>query len=211
MTSNELTHCGLVPPYGILDVIIGSGNGLLPGGTKPLPVPVLNNYQWDLLPFTMTCLMAPSHYLNQCWLTIGEIFGHLPLGNLTGNALPTISAHNRFELYFIKIMQHFPGAGIILCMYTTNERRRYNVTSSLIGWAHTQNNPCGGQQFNSHRFHQFTKGNSEKKATLTMMTFWTKANNDETTAWESMPRCWIGARPSSASILFYEDKYLPMQ
>ena len=30
-------------------------------------------------------------------------------------------------------------SGIILCMRLANERRRYNVTSSLIGWAHTQN------------------------------------------------------------------------
>ena len=33
--------------------------------------------------------------------------------------------------------------GIILCMRTADERRRYNVTSSLIGWAHTQNDPWG--------------------------------------------------------------------
>ena len=31
--------------------------------------------------------------------------------------------------------------GIILCMCLTNERRLYIVTSSLIGWAHTQNDP----------------------------------------------------------------------
>ena len=33
-------------------------------------------------------------------------------------------------------------ARIILCMRPANERRRYNVTSSLIGWAHAQNDPC---------------------------------------------------------------------
>ena len=27
-------------------------------------------------------------------------------------------------------------------MGSANERRRYNVTASLIGWAHTQNDPC---------------------------------------------------------------------
>ena len=32
-------------------------------------------------------------------------------------------------------------AGIILCIHPANERWRYNVTSSLIGWAHTQNDP----------------------------------------------------------------------
>ena len=31
--------------------------------------------------------------------------------------------------------------GIILCMRPAYERRRYNITSSLIGWAHTQNDP----------------------------------------------------------------------
>ena len=34
---------------------------------------------------------------------------------------------------------HMPNSsqpGIILCMRTTNERRRYIVTSSLIGWVH---------------------------------------------------------------------------
>ena len=33
-------------------------------------------------------------------------------------------------------------AGIILGMGTANGRRRYYVTPSLIGWAHTQNDPC---------------------------------------------------------------------
>ena len=33
-------------------------------------------------------------------------------------------------------------SGIILYMRPANERRRYILTSSLIGWAHTQNDPC---------------------------------------------------------------------
>ena len=32
--------------------------------------------------------------------------------------------------------------GIILCVHPANERRRYIITSSLIGWAHTQIGPC---------------------------------------------------------------------
>ena len=32
--------------------------------------------------------------------------------------------------------------GIILCMRPANERRRYIVKSPLIGWTHTQNDPC---------------------------------------------------------------------
>ena len=35
-------------------------------------------------------------------------------------------------------------ADIIPGMDSTNERRRYNVTSSLIGWAHTQNDSWYG-------------------------------------------------------------------
>ena len=31
------------------------------------------------------CLMAPSHYLNQCWLIISEVLWHSPGGNFTGN------------------------------------------------------------------------------------------------------------------------------
>ena len=38
-------------------------------------------------------------------------------------------------------------AGIILCMHPANERWRYIVTSSLIGWARRQNNPCCGSEY----------------------------------------------------------------
>ena len=33
-------------------------------------------------------------------------------------------------------------SGTILCMRPANEGRRYSVTSSLIGWAHAQKDPC---------------------------------------------------------------------
>ena len=35
-----------------------------------------------------------------------------------------------------------PQDVVILYMHPANERRRYNVTSSLIGWMHTQNDHC---------------------------------------------------------------------
>ena len=43
--------------------------------------------------------------------------------------------------------------GIIPCMCPANERRRYIVTS-LIGWAHTQNDPCWSElsTFGRHTF-----------------------------------------------------------
>ena len=34
---------------------------------------------------TGCCLMTPSHYLNQCWLTSGEVHWHLSQGNLQEN------------------------------------------------------------------------------------------------------------------------------
>ena len=37
---------------------------------------------------------------------------------------------------------HVISAGIILCMHSANERWRYIVTSSPIGWVHTKNVPC---------------------------------------------------------------------
>ena len=44
-----LTHCCEVTPYNLVN--IGSDNGLLPEGTKPLPEPMLT-YQWGLVAFT---------------------------------------------------------------------------------------------------------------------------------------------------------------
>ena len=35
---------------------------------------------------------------------------------------------------------------IILCMCAANERRPYSVTSSLIGWVHSQNDPWKSQE-----------------------------------------------------------------
>ena len=45
------------------------------------------------------------------------------------------ACRNRRHIMLIK-------EGILLRMYQANERRRYNVTSSLIGWVHAQNDPC---------------------------------------------------------------------
>ena len=51
MSMTVLTHCGLVMPYSdIIWVNIGSGNGLMPDGTKPLPEPMMISH---LLPFVV--------------------------------------------------------------------------------------------------------------------------------------------------------------
>ena len=36
----------------------------------------------------------------------------------------------------------YTATGLILCMHPANERWRYTAPSSLIGWVHTQNDPC---------------------------------------------------------------------
>ena len=46
-----------------------------------------------------------------------------------------------YQLLF-HVLQVVTLPGIILYMRPANGRRRYNVTSSLIGWAHTQSDPC---------------------------------------------------------------------
>ena len=62
-----LTHYGLVTPYGELAteiwVNIGSGNGLLPEGTKPLPEPMLTDLQWS--PVTFILRQFHKRYLNR--------------------------------------------------------------------------------------------------------------------------------------------------
>ena len=45
------------------------------------------------------------------------------------------------SILFCVYMDSCDRSGIILCMCPANERRRYNVTSSLIVWAHSQNDP----------------------------------------------------------------------
>ena len=49
------------------------------------------------------CLMAPSHYLNQCWLFISEVFSflwHPPEGNFTVSGQSTI-LYNKLENYIL--------------------------------------------------------------------------------------------------------------
>ena len=52
ISNRFLTHCGLVMPHGIIYLHQhGSGNGLLPDGTKPLPEPMLTHHQWSPVTF----------------------------------------------------------------------------------------------------------------------------------------------------------------
>ena len=60
-----MTHCGLVMPYGDRDRgNIGSGNGLLPDGTKPLPEPMLTYHQWSFVVFTLQQFTQEAHEIS---------------------------------------------------------------------------------------------------------------------------------------------------
>ena len=53
------------------------------------------------------CLMAPSHYLSQCWLIISEVMWYSHVGNFTGNA-PDINNKNVLQNYTIEIISMSP-------------------------------------------------------------------------------------------------------
>ena len=53
------------------------------------------------------CLIAPSHYLNQCWLIINEVQWHSYQGNYTRDA-STINHKNLFENYMSKMSFKIP-------------------------------------------------------------------------------------------------------
>ena len=56
---DALTHCSLVTPYATeIWVNIGSANGLLPDGTKPLPDPMLTYRHWGHSPLVLHIYMC---------------------------------------------------------------------------------------------------------------------------------------------------------
>ena len=58
--------------------------------------------------------MAPSHYLNQCWLMISDVLWHSAEGNFTGNSLLHIYPWYEFENYSFNITTASPWAAIEL-------------------------------------------------------------------------------------------------
>ena len=61
------------------------------------------------------CLMAPSHYLNQCWIIVSDVPWHLPEGNFRRDIpQPSITAFSLkidyIKFNYIKFHSIFPGA-----------------------------------------------------------------------------------------------------
>ena len=61
-------------------------------------------------------------------------YGTQDLNGLKANGIKPIKMHHHQSMV--------TTTGIILSVRPTNKGRRYIVTSSLIGWVHTQNYPC---------------------------------------------------------------------
>ena len=58
----------------------------------------------------MACyLVAPSQYLNQCWLIFSGMLWHSPQSDFMVSAQTTI-LYNEFEMIFFKFLPHFPEA-----------------------------------------------------------------------------------------------------
>ena len=63
----------------------------------------LENVGRTLVQVMACCLMAPSHYLNQCWLIITKEQWHSSDGSFTRDA-PAINHSNYFENHLYKIL-----------------------------------------------------------------------------------------------------------
>ena len=82
------------------------------------------------------CLMAPSHCLNQCWLTITEVQWCSSEGNYACD-VTAICHWNELENYFSKILSKFPR-GQWVKLYT-----KYSMAWTLIVLLKTLGCPCG--------------------------------------------------------------------
>ena len=71
------------------------------------------------------CLTAPSHYLNQCWLTISKVQWHLSQGNFTrhSSAMKYISLKN----FHLKFHSNFPGATELNTMLASKKNQIQQV------------------------------------------------------------------------------------
>ena len=133
---NELTHCGLVTPYGDIDLSQHNTGCQLPyvlqwpaghcstyGNWHPVlciqKQDLVNSLwlndsiwhwkSWSTLVQVMACcLMAPSHYLNQCWLKINEILQHPFQGNVYLNT-QNINPQVVLEFAHLKSQPRLPG------------------------------------------------------------------------------------------------------
>ena len=69
---------------------------------------------WSTLTQVMAwCLSAPSHYLNQCWLIINDVFWHSTENNFTGNDYISIP-DNSLKITDLRLQPYLPGANALI-------------------------------------------------------------------------------------------------
>ena len=72
------------------------------------------------------CLMAPSHYLNQCWLIISEILWHAFQTAISQQMLMNLVCNMSLEITLLKLLKHLPEANE-LCSYFTSQSTLYSL------------------------------------------------------------------------------------
>ena len=83
----------------------------------------LNSIWWHKTGSTLVqamacCLMAPSHYLNQCWLIISDVQWQSPEGNFTEIHQPPTTKFS-FKINHLKLHSSLPEANeLTLVMYS---------------------------------------------------------------------------------------------
>ena len=81
---------------------------------------------WSTLVQVMACcLMASSHYLNQCWLIIGEVFWYLLEDNFTGNAQHIyLIFHMSLKIPNVMLQLHLPVDSELVFLFPAKCERR---------------------------------------------------------------------------------------
>ena len=98
---------------------------------KKMPLKMLSTYCQPILSFWCVVCSQKTVFIGQWTFDISVFFF------LQGTDNKETLACSRYDLPSTFVT----GIVIILCMHPANERWRYNVTSSLNGWTHTQNDP----------------------------------------------------------------------
>ena len=141
-------------------VNIGSGNGLVPSGTKPLPEPMLTQLSDASSPDLNELKQLSLYYIVMSWCSLvlsciwwdsaNETLHRCP-GGWCKRDLPPILKALELHLFWTKPTGSscacpcwfIVGCRDHLWMCPASERWCYNViTSFLIGWVHSQNDPC---------------------------------------------------------------------
>ena len=123
-------------------------------------VNIVNGSYWHL--FCCHCILSCLPYLNKI-MCMNSTDSRGPVGrSIVPWSTPVtveykdvnrfhfhkpIPAHNTLARAFLLCL--CINRCTCLCMRPANERRRYNVTRSHIGWAHSQNGPCPANGFYS--------------------------------------------------------------